>query len=305
MWLEWTVISFIHLMLVVTTRLPLRWSRALGRFVGAGLYRFNQRMRWVAIRNLELAYPQWSTAQRSRVAKQSVQATGELMAEMGCLWDQPWERTESMIEFDGLECVQNPLREGRGVIVLGPHLGNWELLGMYLATIGDLVALYEPLAFKKLDRLVHRGRQLTGGELVPTTPRGIAKLVQSVRAGGITGILPDQVPANENAGVNAPFYGVPCFTASLASNLIRKSGAAPVTGAMLRTPSGFRGVFRPAEPGVASTDQVEAVTAINLSVQKLIEGNESQYQWQYKRFRCRPADGVEHYNWNAFPIDGQ
>ena len=55
-----------------------------------------------------------------------------------------------MIEFDGLECLQHPLREGRGVIVLGPHLGNWELLGMYLATIGDLVALYEPLAFKKL-----------------------------------------------------------------------------------------------------------------------------------------------------------
>ena len=302
MWLEWTVISLIHVMLVVTTRLPIRWSRALGRFVGAGLYRFNRRMRWVAIRNLELTYPQWSEEQRVKVAKRSVQATGELMAEMGRLWAQPWERTESMIEFDGLECVIAPIKEGRGVIVLGPHLGNWELLGMYLATIGDLVALYEPLAFKKLDRLVHHGRQQTGAQLVPTTPRGIAKLVQSVRSGGITGILPDQVPASENAGVNASFYGVPCFTASLASNLIKKSGATPVTGAMLRTRSGFRGVFRPAEPAVVSDDTVEALTAINLSVQKLIEGNESQYQWQYKRFRCRPSEGFNPYDWASFPV---
>ena len=302
MWLEWTVISFINLMLFVTTRLPIRWSRGLGRLVGAFLYRLNRRMRWVAIRNLELAYPQWSDVRRRQVARQSVQATGELMAEMGSLWLRPWEHTAGMIEFDGLEYLQDPLQNGRGVIVLGPHLGNWELLGIYLATLGDLVALYEPLAFKKLDRLVHSHRQRNGGQLVPTTPRGIATLVQSVRAGGITGILPDQVPDNDNAGENAPFYGVPCFTASLASNLINKSGATPVMGAMLRTPQGFRGTFRPAESGVLSDEPREALAAINLSVEKLIAGNESQYQWQYKRFRCRPDNGVGYYNWDVLPI---
>ena len=109
--------------------------------------------------------------------------------------------------MDGLTYVTEPLATGQGVIVLGPHLGNWELLGMHLATLGDLVALYEPITLKKLDALVHRGRQGTGGKLVPTTPRGIAELVRSVRAGGITGILPDQVPSDENAGLNAPFLG--------------------------------------------------------------------------------------------------
>ena len=211
MWLERTVISLIHVMLVVTTRLPIRWLRALGRFVGAGLYRFNHRMRWVAIRNLELAYPQWSTAQRTKVAKRSVQATGELMAEMGRLWDQPWERTESMIEFDGLECLQHPLRK---VAVSSFWDRIWEIGSSWGCTSPPSeiwLPSYEPLAFKKLDRLVHRGRQQTGGELVPTTPRGIAKLVQSVHAGGITGILPDQVPANENAGVNTPFMVCPAL----------------------------------------------------------------------------------------------
>ena len=302
LWLEWIVISLTRLMITVTRLMPLVWARALGRVVGAGLYYGNQRMRRVAMRNLELAYPEWVSDRRRLVARQSVQSTGELAAEMGRVWTQPWAQTEALLEVDGLACVTEPLASGQGVIVLGPHLGNWELLGMHLATLGNLVALYEPITLKKLDQLVHRGRQCTGGKLVPTTPRGIAELVRSVRAGGITGILPDQVPSDENAGLNAPFFGVPCFTASLASNLIRKSGAAAVMGTVLRTERGFRAVYRPAEPGVHSADTLEALTAINLGVEKLIAGNERQYQWQYKRFRCRPKGMVDHYDWSAAPL---
>lgn len=289
-------------MIVVTRLLPLAHARALGRWVGAGLYHLNSRMRRVAIRNLELAYPDWPPSRRRSLARQSVQSTGELMAEMGRVWTQPWSRIESMIEVDGVQCVTEALATGQGVIVLGPHLGNWELLGMHLATLGNLVALYEPLPFRKLDQLVHRSRQRTGGKLVPTTPRGIAELVRSVRAGGITGILPDQVPSDERAGLNVPFFGVDCFTASLASNLIRKSGAAPVMGTVLRTPTGFRAVYRPAEPGVLSNDAAEALSAINLGVEKLIAHDAGQYQWQYKRFRCRPRGAVDHYDWAAAPL---
>ncbi len=296
------MILLIRLMIVVTRLLPLAHARALGRWVGAGLYHLNSRMRRVAIRNLELAYPDWPPSRRRSLARQSVQSTGELMAEMGRVWTQPWSRTESMIEVEGVQCVTEALATGQGVIVLGPHLGNWELLGMHLATLGNLVALYEPLPFRKLDQLVHRSRQRTGGKLVPTTPRGIAELVRSVRAGGITGILPDQVPSDERAGLNVPFFGVDCFTASLASNLIRKSGAAPVMGTVLRTPTGFRAVYRPAEPGVLSNDAAEALSAINLGVEKLIAHDAGQYQWQYKRFRCRPRGAVDHYDWAAAPL---
>ena len=109
------------------------------------------------------------------VARQDVQSTGELISEMGRLWTQPWAQTAAMLEADDFGCVGEPLLSGEGVIGLGPQL-------------------------------VHRGRQLTGGKLVPTTPHGIADLVRSVQAGGITGILPDQVPNNENVGINAFFW---------------------------------------------------------------------------------------------------
>ncbi len=301
-WLEWTVILLIHLMMTVTRRLPLSWARALGRAVGSSLYYFNPRMRRVAIRNLELAFPAWTPAQRRLIAKQSVQSTAELMAEMGRLWINPWEKIEPLVEVEGLDCITEPLASDQGVIVLGPHLGNWELLGMHVATLGNLIALYEPLALKKLDRLVHRGRQCTGGTLVPTTPRGLAELVRAVRKGGLTGILPDQVPRGAQGGLNAPFFGVECYTATLAYNLIKRSGAVAVMGTVLRTPDGFRAVYREAEQGVYSDDPQEALAAINRGIEGLIIGNERQYQWQYKRFRVQPPGQVDYYDWIASPL---
>ena len=187
LWLRWTVILLIRLMIAVKRLMLLDWARALGRAVGAGLYYFNGRMPRV-------------------VARQDVQSTGELISEMGRLWTQPWAQTAAMLEADGFGCVGEPLLSGEGVIGLGPQLGNWELLGMHLATLGNLLALCKPIPLKKLDQLVHRGRQPTGGKLVPTTPHGIADLVRSVQAGGITGILPDQVPNNDNVGINTFFW---------------------------------------------------------------------------------------------------
>jgi len=243
-WLEWTVILLIRLMIVLTRLMPPVWARALGRAVGASLYHFNGRMRRVTIRNLELAYPGWTPDMRRVVTRQSVQSTEELMSEMGRVWTQPCTQTAALLEVDGLGSVKEPLASGQDVIVLGPHLGNWERLGVHLATLGKLVALYAPISLKKLDQLVHRGRQCTG-KLVPKTPRGIAEL---------------------------------------------------------RTEKGFRAVYRPAEPGVRSDDALETLSAINLGVEKLIVGNERQYQWQYKRFRCRPKGYVDHYDWSAMPL---
>ena len=69
--------------------------------------------------------------------------------------------------------------------------------------------------------------------------------------------------------------------------------------AVLRTERGFRAVYRPAEAGAESDDALEALSAINLGVEKLIAGNERQYQWQCKRFCCRPVGLVDHYDWST------
>lgn len=291
------IVAFVRLTLWASAKLPLAMARRLGRGFGRLYYAIDSHGRRIAERNIALAYPDLSAAQQAALVRGCLEETGALSAEMGHLWAKPWHRVAQLVvEVEGADVLAQALATGRGVIVLGPHLGNWEMLGLHLATRGDLVALFEPPKIAALGDLVQRARQHSGGQLVPTTPRGLAALVKSVKNGGVSGILPDQVPVQDNAGMNVPFMGVECFTASLACNLIKRSGAIALMGAAMRVPGGFK--LRYIEPDAAlySDDLATALTAMNDEVAKLLKGWDTQYQWQYKRYRTRPKGGINHYH---------
>lgn len=287
---------FTHAALWISSVLPLSWARAMGRWAGQLTYWLDGRTRRVAERNIRLVYPELDSHAQEALIRDSLIQTGMLAAEMGHVWRKPWSHTRNLIQaVEGADLIEKAQADGRGVIVLGPHLGNWEVLGLHLATLGDMVALYEPPRFAALGTLIRAARERSGGTLVPTTSRGIAALVRSVRRGGISGILPDQVPDDPRAGVNVPFMGHDAFTATLACNLIQRSGAVAVMGAAFRVPGGFKVCYRQVPDALYDEDPVVALTALNSAVAALISGWDAQYQWQYKRFRCRPPGPVDHY----------
>jgi KDO2-lipid IV(A) lauroyltransferase len=225
-----------------------------------------------------------------------MEEVGALAAEMGHVWGRPWSEVSPLIvATTGTELIAQAQSEGRGVIVFAPHLGNWEVLGLHVATLGKTVALFEPPTMASIGDFIHQARQRSGSQLVPTTPRGIAELVKSVRRGGITGILPDQVPDDEQGGLNVPFMGVRCHTPTLACNLLQRSGALAVTGVAVRVKGGFAIRYALASPDVYSDDLSVALTAMNSDVERCLRGIDEQYQWQYKRFRCRPTGPIDHY----------
>jgi KDO2-lipid IV(A) lauroyltransferase len=191
----------------------------------------------------------------------------------------------------GLELLERT--EGRGVIVLSPHLGAWELAGLYLSTLGPTTTLYrtQPVG----DALVRQARGRGGAELVPTDQHGIRRLLQALRRGGYLGILPDQEPKADRGSVFAPFFGVPAFTMLLVNRLARRTGAPVVFLFAERLPKakGFHLHCIAAPEGIDSEDDVVAATALNLGVQRSIEVCPEQYVWAYKRFRSRP-DGSPH-----------
>jgi hypothetical protein len=180
-------------------------------------------------------------------------------------------------------------------MVLGPHLGNWEVLGLHVATLGKAVALYEPPHMKALEDMVRSARQRSGSTLVPTTPRGLTQLVRALRDGGIAGILPDQVPPVVESGENSVFMGVACFTMTLASKLLARSGARAFFGFAERIPGGFRVHYLPADEALYSDDVAESLRALNDGVERCLRHCPEQYQWEYKRFRTRPRGELDYY----------
>ena len=282
-----TVKFLLFLMAILPIAAARTFARQLGRliwFLGGRSYR-------VTCRNIELAYPELDGPEQSNLAKQSFLSTAELTGEMGWVWLRPWSKVHQRImQVSGSELVTDALEDGRGVVVLAPHLGNWEVLGLHLGTLGQVVSLYEPVKLELLSTLIVRARQRSGAVLVPTNKRGIASLVKSVRAGHIAGILPDQVPTQSASGENVEFMGNLCFTGTLSSNIIRRTGALAVFGFAQRISGGFQIRYLPASEKIYSEDISESLVALNTGVEKCISYCPEQYQWEYKRFRTHPRE---------------
>ncbi len=267
-------------------RLPLRRARQFGSTAGRIAYRLNVGMVKVTRRNLTLCLPQYSAEQRERLTRDSVLETGRLAPEVCVIFCNQRTPVKSRIRhLEGEALVRGLLADGKGLIVLAPHLGNWEVLGTYLTELAPTTSLYQPPRLAGLDDFIRSGRQQTGSQLVPTNAKGVAALLKALKSGGICGILPDQNPNEDQSGDYVPFFGHPAFTMTLAYKLIRKTGCNAVFAFAKRVPEGFDLIFRAPPEELYSEDLLTSLTALNKGVEQLVMEAPAQYQWEYKRFK--------------------
>jgi KDO2-lipid IV(A) lauroyltransferase len=204
--------------------------------------------------------------------------------EMGKAWLLPVQQTLDLVtEAEGLEELRAAAATGDGVILLAPHLGNWEVFGYYACEGLAANFMYQPPKSPPMDALLRSVRAKSGVKLAPTNRKGVAILLGALQRGELVGVLPDQVPADEG-GVFAPFFGQSAFTMTLTSRLAQR----------LPQGKGFKAVVKRADSGVFDADLEVSASAINRSVESLVEQAPEQYQWEYKRFR-RQADNSEFY----------
>lgn len=265
-------------------RLATLWR--LARLVGPLVYRFSRREREVTASNLAAVYPDQGADERRRLARQSLTHSAATMLEIGFAWQGAPERVEaSILAVHGRELLDEARAEGRGVIVLAPHFGNWEVLNFWLSSHFPFTAMYEPPKIAELDAVTRAGRERMGASLVPTNPRGVAALLKALKRGEAIGILPDQEP-DWGSGVFAPFFGRLAYTATLLPKLVARTQARVVTGVARRLPGrGFEIHFLPADERVYATDEAESATGVNACVEAAIALDPAQYQWEYKRYR--------------------
>lgn len=275
------------LLLRFLAALPLAGLHRLGAGVGRLLVWIPNRQRRNALINIGLCFPELAEAERRLLRDRCLVEFGKTVLEVGALWMRPAAQTLGLVR--GVVGEAHLERsDGRGVIILSPHLGAWELAGLYLASRGPTTSMYRPQG--ELDGLILQARQRNGARLVPANPTGIRQLLQALRAGEYVGILPDQEPKADKAAVFAPLFGVPAYTMLLVNRLARKTGARVVFLFAERLPQGkgFRVHCLPAPEVVAAEDPVVAAAALNRGVEACIRVAPAQYQWTYKRFRHRP-----------------
>lgn len=260
--------------------------------IGSLLYWLPTRARHVTLTNLRLCFPEKDEREIRRLARQSLRETGKSATELGLIWASSVDKVMRTVRrVEGKELIERGLAGGKGLIIIAPHLGSWELSGLYVSTVAPITYLYRPPRMEAFEEALLRYRDRAGAGQAPTTRRGILQLIQTLRDGRVAGILPDQQPGTDN-GVFAPFFHEKALTMTLVARLAHKSGAPVISAVARRLPwgRGYEISFRPAEAGIDSDDAPTAATALNRTVELLVRDNIPQYQWEYKRFRRRPPE---------------
>jgi KDO2-lipid IV(A) lauroyltransferase len=278
-------------------RVPLRWMHAMGACLGwlvwwaAPAYR--QRFR----ENAERAG--FTPAQY----RPAIAAAGAMVSELPWLWLRPQDESllPRIVRWDGIEAFEAALAERKGVILVSPHIGSWETFGQavgerFFETYGPITALFRPARKKWMAELMAGSRDRRGLQTLPTSVAGVRGLIRTLRAGGYTGILPDQVPPL-GQGVWAPFLGRPAYTMTLLLRLARQTGAHVFLGVCERLPRGAGYVIRfEAFDGTALSDPkatAEAgAAAMNEGIAALIHRLPGQYVWDYARYKEPRGDAA-------------
>ena len=260
-----------------------RFGTGLGRLLNS----VPNEARRITARNLAWVNPQLETPIS---VGDALCELGKTAAEFGPMWQWEVEQMEPLIvEVVGQAHMDAALRSGRGVLLLAPHLGNWELLGWYLGRHYPTTSMYEPPYFSGIDAFMRTGRERSGARLVPTDMTGVRALIKALKRNEIAAILPDQAP--DSGYVFADFFQRPARTMTLAHKLVQRTGATTLMAFMERLPNaqGYRLYYRPG-PDLSHEQPHVAARALNEAVEQCVRLVPAQYQWSYKRWRKPPPD---------------
>ena len=230
---------------------------------------------------------------------------GCLASELPLIWGK--SATTERMTIEGWEMVEALLAKGKGLIVLTPHLGAFELGARAFARRHPITVLYRPSPSPAMERLLQRFRPADNLTAVPANGLGVRALLRTLKSAGVVGILPDQVPS-QGEGVWADFFGKPAYTMTLPVRLAQATDAPLIWVLAIRRPGGWSLVFKPwravkanevseegkpvvnANPSVNAIGVAQAVQAMNHQLEALIALEPEQYLWGYNRYRGRPPE---------------
>ncbi len=268
----------------------LRAGEALGWFAGVVL-RIRRRD---VDRHLEIAFPEQSSAWRGRTARSCFAHFGRESVAIFRLADVDREDIVARTTISGLEEVRASLGEGRGLVLVTGHLGNWEIGGAALSAHGlPLDAVAKGMANRRFGDDLTATRERLGMRVidVAAAPRAVLK---SLRGGRVVALVADQ-NARES-GVFVPFFGRAASTARGPALFALRSGAPIVLGTCLREPGWpqrYRVYLRridAAPTGDLDGDVVRLTREHTAALEQAVRDAPEQYFWQHKRWKTRPPE---------------
>ena len=271
--------------------LPLPWLARVGEVLGALLYRFGSRRRRIAQTNLELCFPELDADARLALARAHFRALGRSIVDRSLRWWASPQKLSQLIRVNGAERISALRDAGRPVILLAPHFVGLDAGGIGIAMRFDSLSMYSAQKNPVFDRLLLRGRQRFGDQLLLSRQDGARSSIKAMRSGRPFYYLPD-MDFGRRDSVFVPFFGVAAATITGLSRLARAAGTgAAVVSCITRLLPGGQGyVVDVGEPwsDFPSSDVTADSARMNACIEAIVRTMPEQYYWVHRRFKTRP-----------------
>ena len=260
-------------------------------------YRLLGALRKTGMRNLEIAFPEKTRAERERLLKGTFDNLGRVLGEVSQFQKTTPAKIEQIVDFTLDEETQalyhRVKEEKRGVLITTGHLGNWELLVFAFAALHEPIAyLARPLDNPLIEDLTVQIRTRFGN--TPINKSNSAMLaIKMLREGQILGVLAD-VNAHPKEGVFVPFFGVDACTSAGPAMLALRTDALIVPFFCVYEPQEKRykivrgDILEPAKTGDRERDLLETTRLYTAEIERIIRQYPDQWLWIHKRWKTRP-----------------
>ena len=287
--------GLLRVALAVVAGLPLDVAADFGRALGGLAFLLLGKQRRLALEGLERAFPEVSPAEREALARACFRHLGQSVFELACV--PKLERDAARYldwPADQRAVLEEAAAEGKGVLFVTGHVGNWELLARTVGRSGIVPSstIAKEASDARTTALLERFRGSAGIRTIWRGSEGAARaMLRALRGGELLGLLIDQDTRVQSVFV--PFFGVPASTPRAAADLALRTGAAVVTGYCHRVGEetryrvSMRRLKLPPPTGDREADAVAWTAAMTADIERAIRESPAQWVWMHRRWKTR------------------
>lgn len=300
-WIEYAFARVVLTCFQIVPRGVAVWG---GQMIARFAYILLGKLRRVGSKNLELAFPERSPAESEDLLKNAFLNLGRVLGTVSHFGDLTRDNFGELIVYEPEPvfdaAYKRSIEEGRGRIIVGGHIGNWELQAF------SYPIFFEPLTFlaremdnPKIDAMVEKIRTRLGNRQIDKT-NSAAEIIRTLRNGGAIGMLAD-VNSHPKEGVFVPFFGIPACTASGVAMLSIRTNALIVPSFAIwdKAIEKYRIVhepmIEPAQTGDRDADIIDTTARYTAAIERVIRRYPDQWIWVHRRWKTRPLEESEVY----------
>ncbi|MBI4835225.1 MAG: lysophospholipid acyltransferase family protein [Planctomycetes bacterium] len=284
----------LRILVALFQSLTIRGATGLGAFMGRIAYAFDKTHRNIALVNLDNAYrDKLSKEKKQEIVLEVYERLGISFAHATRLKrlirKDTWHK---YARFENLGMLEKVYRENRGVILVGGHLGNWEVALQIMGIIGYPIhavafRLINPMVLKLLE---NSRRYCNLPPVLYTAENATASSIKMLKKGELIAHMVDL--AGRKQGFPAEFFGQLASTARVPAILSFKTSAPILPYYSYRIGKSFKYVIGFEEPiyptpaaGNLSRDIQNVIQKYTGSIEKIIRRNPGEWIWFHKRWK--------------------